>query len=313
MAFKRVPQKFKAALTEVTLGTGDKAVTIGGNYTYPLYAFDDAVKNRTAVGIELTDAGVDKSIPGIAAAFEGCDTIAAQAAKAATLPGVDFLAIRLENADPNGADLPIEKCVEICKEACDAIDIPLVVEGCKNNEKDAKIFSAVANALPGKNVLFMSAHEDNHKNIAAAVGLACNMKVGAESAVDINLAKQLNVLLGQSGLKNENIVMNLGSAAAGYGFEYVVSTMDRVLAAALAQDDKQLQVPVITPVAGEAWGVKEAIVSEADFPEWGPAEERGIEMEVATAACCMAAGSNAVILKHPKSVQTISELVTELI
>lgn len=313
MAFKRVPQKFKAAIAEVTLGTGDKAVVIGGNDTFPLYAFDAPVKNRTAVGLEITDAGVDKSIPGIAAIFEGCDTLAAQAAKAATLPGVDFLAVRLENADPNGEDMPIEDCVKICKEVCDAIEIPLVVEGCKNNEKDAKIFSAVAEALAGKNVLFMSAHEDNHKNIAASVGLANNQKVGAESAVDINLAKQLNVLLNQMGVKNEGIVMNVGSAAAGYGFEYVVSTMDRVLAAALAQDDKQLQMPIITPVAGEAWGVKEAIVSEADFPEWGPAEERGINMEVATAASCMAAGSNAVILKHPKSVQTIAELVSALI
>jgi len=107
-------------------------------------------------------------------------------------------------------------------------------------------------------------------------------------------------------------VMNPGVAAAGYGFEYVVSTMDRIRAAALAQNDAQLQVPIITPVAGEAWGVKESVVSEEDFPEWGPAEERGVNMEVATAMAAIAAGSDAVILRHPRSVEVISQLIAEL-
>ena len=106
--------------------------------------------------------------------------------------------------------------------------------------------------------------------------------------------------------------MNVGSAAVGYGFEYVVSTMDRIKGAAISQDDKQLQMPIITPVADEAWNVKEAMASEADMPEWGPAEDRGISMEVQTAAAVLASGSDAVILKHPKSVATISKMIKEL-
>lgn len=106
--------------------------------------------------------------------------------------------------------------------------------------------------------------------------------------------------------------MNVGSAAAGYGFEYVVSTMDRVKAAALAQGDVQLQMPIMTPVADEAWNVKEAMASEDDMPEWGNQEERGIGMEVSTAASVLACGSNAVILKHPTSVATISKLIKEM-
>ena len=120
-------------------------------------------------------------------------------------------------------------------------------------------------------------------------------------------------IIGQMGVQSENVVMNLGSAAAGYGYEYVASTIDRVKAAALTQNDAQLQMPIVTPVADEAWSVKESIVSEADFPEWGPVEERAINMEVATAAACLAGGSNAVILKHPTSVGTISKLVAELV
>ena len=129
----------------------------------------------------------------------------------------------------------------------------------------------------------------------------------------LELAKQLNVLLSQLGVAPSNIVMNVGTAAVGYGFEYVVSTMDRVKAAALQQGDANLQMPIITPVASEAWGVKEAMASETDAPEWGSQEERGIDMEVETAMAVIAAGSNAVILKHPESIKIISGLMKELV
>ena len=107
--------------------------------------------------------------------------------------------------------------------------------------------------------------------------------------------------------------MNAGSAAAGYGFEYLASTLDRIRAAALAQGDDQLQMPIITPVSTETWGVKEAIMSQADMPQWGDAEERGIEMEIATAAACLAGGSDAVILRHPAAVKTIAEMIAALV
>ena len=119
-------------------------------------------------------------------------------------------------------------------------------------------------------------------------------------------------MISQLGVAPSNIVMNVGTAAVGYGFEYVVSTMDRIKAAALSQDDKQLQMPIITPVADEAWNVKEAMASEEDMPEWGDQEARGIGMEVSTAASVLASGSNAVILKHPTSVATISKMIKEL-
>ena len=106
--------------------------------------------------------------------------------------------------------------------------------------------------------------------------------------------------------------MNVGTATAGYGFEYVVSTMDRIKAAALSQNDAALQMPIMTPIASETYNVKEAVVSEDDFPEWGDRETRAIDMEVTTAAACLASGSNAVILKHPVSVATISKFIKEL-
>ncbi|MDR1204402.1 MAG: acetyl-CoA decarbonylase/synthase complex subunit delta [Peptococcaceae bacterium] len=312
MPFKRTPQQFAASIKEVTIGTGDKAVTLGGENVFPLYSFDAPISNPPKVGVEFSDTGPDRSVPGIAAFYAGADSLGDVAKRACDMPGADFVSLVLESADPNGDDMPIEECVALCREVAEAVSLPLVIQGSKNVEKDAKLFEKVAEALQGKNVLLMSAREDNHKAIAVAAVMAYGQKIGAESSVDINLAKQLNVLVSQLGIGGENVVMNLGTAAAGYGFEYVASTMDRVRGAALAQNDNMLQMPAITPVAGDAWSVKESVAPEEDFPEWGPAEQRGVSMEISTAASVLAAGANAVILRHPDSVAAVSKLVSEL-
>ena len=312
MGFKRVPQKFSASIKEVTIGTGDKAIKLGGENVMPLYTFDAEIANAPKIGVEISDSGYDKTVPGLAEYYAGAETMADIAKKAEAMPGADFVVLTFEGADPNGENKSVDECAAIAKEVADAITAPLAIEGCKNTEKDAELFSKLADVLQGKNVLFISAKEENYKTIAASAGLAYNQKISAESAVDINLAKQLNVLISQMGLQPDTYVMNVGAATAGYGFEYVVSTMDRVKSAALGQNDNMLQMPIVTPVASETWNVKESIVSEEDFPEWGSRESRAINMEVSTAAACIAAGSNAVILRHPVSVATISELVSEL-
>ena len=312
MAFKRMPQTFTSTINEVTIGTGEKAVTIGGSNTLPMYTFDAPRKNKIAVGVEITDNGVDRTLPGIASFYEGAETIAEIAKRASEMPGGDFVVLALEGADPNGDNRPVDECVAIAKEVAGAIDVPLAIIGSKNVEKDTELFSKLAEALQGKNVLFVSAREENYKTVAASAVMAYGNKISAESAVDINLAKQLNVLLSQMGIQPDAYVMNVGSAAAGYGYDYVASTLDRVKDAALAQNDAMLQMPIITPVSQEAWSVKEAIVSEEDVPEWGDRETRGVDMEICTATAVIAGGADAVILRHPDSVATISGLVADL-
>ena len=312
MSFKRVPQTFSGAIKEVTIGTGDKAITIGGENVMPLCAYDAPIANKVRVGLQISDLGFDATLPELAAFYAGCNTVAECAAKAAALPEADFIALELEGSDPNGENKSAEECAEIALSVANAVDCPIVIIGCKNADKNAEVFGKVGEALAGKNVLLMSAKEENYKTIAGSAGLAYKQKISGESAVDINLAKQLNVLISQMGLAPDTFVMNVGSAAAGYGFEYVASTLDRVKGAALSQNDGMLQMPIVTPVGSEAWGVKEAVVSEEDFPEWGSRENRGINMEISTAAACIASGSNAVILKHPESVKTISALVGQI-
>jgi len=310
MPFKRTPQKFNAAIGTLEIGTGANTVKLGGENVLPFYSFDGEIANAPKIGIQISDKG---EIPCVAEYYASAADLAGRAKIAEALPGVDFVALSFESADPAAENVTVEACVENAKAVAEAIAKPLVIMGCKNSEKDAEIFEKVAGALEGKNALFLSAKEENYKGIAAAVGLAYGQKVGAESAVDINLAKQLNVLITQLGVKADSVAMNLGSAAAGYGFEYVVSTIDRVKLAALGQGDNMLAPPIVTPVADDAWSVKEALVDESDMPEWGPAVERGISMEISTAAACLACGSNAVILKHPASVAAISSMISALV
>lgn len=312
MPFNGKSGKFNASIGAVEFGCGEKAIKIGGENVLPFYTFDAPIENAPKVGVMISDLGLENEPAGVKAYYEGCTTMADIAKKAAAMPGADFVCLKLESADPNGQDKSVEDCMAVVKEVVDAIDVPLVIAGCKNVAKDADLLTKASEVAQGKNAIILSAKEEDYKGIGAAAGLAYNQKVGAESAVDINLAKQLNVLISQLGVAPSNIVMNVGTAAVGYGFEYVVSTMDRIKAAALSQDDKQLQMPIITPVADEAWNVKEAMASEEDMPEWGDQEARGVGMEVSTAASVLASGSNAVILKHPTSVATISKMIKEL-
>ena len=312
MPFNAKSGKFSANINTVTMGTGDKAVKIGGENVLPFFTFDAPVENAPKVCIEITDFGLENEPDCVKKYYEGCETVVDMAKKAASMEGVDFLCFRMEGGDPNGANKSTEELISTLKEVAAAVDIPLVVAGCKHVEKDAELLSKAAEAVDGKNAVILAAKEENYKTIGAAAGLAYKQIVGGESAVDINLAKQLNVLMTQLGVDPKSIVMNVGSAAAGYGFEYVVSTMQRVKAAALGQNDNTLQMPIITPVASEVWGVKEAVASEADMPEWGDAEKRGVDMEIETAAAVLAAGSNAVILKHPTAIATISKMIKEL-
>ena len=312
MPFKLTPQPFKAAIKEVEVGSGDKAIKLGGEKTFPFYTFDAEMPNAPKIGVEISDLGFENEVAGIKDFYGDVTNIVEMAKKAAAMEGADFVVLRLEGADPNGANKSVEESAELAKAVADAIDVPMAVMGCKNDEKDSEVFVKVSEVLSGKNVMILSAKEANYKTIGASAGLAYGQKVGAESAVDINLAKQLNVLMTQLGVKPENMVMNVGTAAAGYGYEYVASTLDRTKAAALAQNDNMLQMPIVTPISTETFNVKEAVASEEDMPEWGSQETRAIDMEVVTAAACLASGSNAVILRHPASVATVSKLIKEL-
>ena len=313
MSFAPKTAPFRGRVNAVTLGTGDQAIVIGGQNVLPFYTFDAPIENAPKVGVEISDNAASWDVPGIVDFYAGCNTMADYAAKAETMEGCDFIALNFESADPNGANKSVAECVAEAKAVAAVVTKPIVVLGCKNVEKDAELFSAVAEALTGKNALFMSARSENYKTVGASVALANAQKVGAETADDINLAKQLNIMLKGLNVPAESIVMNIGTAAVGYGYEYVASTLDRIRDAALKQADADLQMPILAPVSTDTWGVKESSASEEDVPEWGNREERGIHMEISTAAANLVGGADAVILRHPAAVAAVKKFIAELV
>ncbi len=313
MSFVPKTQPFNGQINAVTLGTGDNAVVIGGQNVLPFYTFDAPIEHAPKIGVEISDAAAQWDVPGLVDFYAGCNTMAERAKKAETMPGCDFICLNFESADPNGADRPVADCVADAKAVAEVVTKPIVVMGCKNMEKDGKLFTAVAEALQGKNILVMSAKSEDYKTVGASVALACGQKVGAETADDINLAKQLNIMLKGLNVPAGSIVMNIGTAAVGYGYEYVASTLDRIRDAALKQSDADLQMPIVAPISTDTWGVKESTASEDDEPAWGSREERGIGMEVSTAAANLVGGADAVILRHPAAVATIKKVITELV
>ena len=314
MSFVPKTGAYSGKINAVTLGTGDKAIVIGGQNVLPFYTFDAAIENAPKVGIEVCDLTDGYDLPGLEALYAGCNTMAERAAKAAAVEGVDFICLQFASADPNGNDRSVEECVADAKAVAEAVALPIVVVGCKNLEKDEKLLGAIADALRGKIILCMSAKQENCKTVGASVALAYGQKVGAETADDINLAKQLNIMLKKdANVAADNIVMDIGTAAVGYGYEYAASTFDRIRLAALAQSDDDLQMPILATVSLDTYGVKESTASEEDEPVWGSREERAIGMEVSTAAADLTGGADAVVLRHPASIATIKQFITELV
>ncbi|MBE6980321.1 MAG: acetyl-CoA decarbonylase/synthase complex subunit delta [Ruminococcaceae bacterium] len=313
MAFTPKTAPYSGRIHAVTLGTGDKAITIGGQNVLPFYTFDAAIEHAPKIGVEISDAAENWTVPGLAEFYAGCTTMAQRAKKAETLEGVDFVCLNFESADPNGAGRSVAACVADARAVAESCTLPLVILGSRNVEKDGQLFAALAEALQGKNVLIMSAKNENYKTVGASVALAYGQKVGAETADDINLAKQLNIMLKGMSVKPESIVMDIGTAAVGYGYEYAASTFDRIRLAALQQGDSDLQMPILAVASLDAWSVKESTATEEDEPAWGSLEERAIHMEVATAAADLTGGADAVVMRHPKAIAAVKQFITELV
>ena len=313
MSFTPKTAPYSGRVNAVTLGTGDNAIVIGGQNVLPFYTFDAPIENAPKVGVEVSDLASEWEWAGLKEFYAGCTTMADYAKKAESIEGCDFIALNFVGADPNGANRSVADCVADAKAVAEVVTKPIVVMGCKNLERDGELLAALAEALAGKNVLFMSAKNENYKTVGASVALANGQKLGAETADDINLAKQLNIMLKGLNVDPASVVMDIGTAAVGYGYEYAASTFDRIRLAALAQGDNDLQMPILAAVCNDTWGVKESTASEADEPNWGCMEERAISMEVSTAAADLTGGADAVVLRHPESVATIKKFITELI
>ncbi len=314
MAFEIPKQPYSGKIGETSIGTGSAAVTLGGEDSYPFHLFEGSMPNPPKIAMEVWDYDPSEEWP--AAAVEPFkDVISspeAWAKKCVEEYGADIIVLQLKSTDPNGMDRGPEEAAEVAKKVADAIEVPLVLWGTANNEKDEEVLKKISESCEGKNLALAPVEEANHKGVGASA-LGYGHSVVASSPIDVNLAKQLNILLGNLGVKGDKIVVDPTTGGLGYGLEYSYSVMERIMMAALTQEDEKLQVPMINNVGNEVWKSKEAGQTIEEAPTLGDAERRPILMEAVSAVCYLLSGSNVVILRHPESVRLTRSFIDLMI
>jgi acetyl-CoA decarbonylase/synthase complex subunit delta len=222
------------------------------------------------------------------------------------------IALRLAGTHPDRENRTPEDAAKTVSDVLSAISLPLIILGSNHTEKDASVLIAAAEAAKNRNCILGKAQEANYKTIAAAA-MANNHKLIAMSELDINLSKQLNILISQMGFDKEKIITDPMCSALGYGLEYTYSVMERIRLAALAQNDVTMQQPMLGDVGMYVWKIKETQASEADVPQWGPVEERGVAWEAVTALSLLTAGAEFLIMRHPKAIDAVRNIIEELV
>jgi len=313
LAFEIPKQKYSGAIKTVTIGKGDKAITLGGETSYPFYVFEGVMPNKPRIAMEVwdKDPGEDWAAPAYAAIKDVAKDPVAWAQKCVKEFGADAIALVLVSTDPNGDNATAEAAAATAKKVLAAIDVPLIVYGTSNVEKDAEVLPAVAAACADKSITLGPVQDKNYKKIGAAA-LAYNHSVSANSPIDVNLAKQLNILLGQLGVKDTQILVDPTTGGLGYGMEYSYSVIERDRMAALTQEDDKLQSPILSYVGQEVWKVKECKQTNEEAPQLGDQTKRGILMEAITAVDLLLAGSDLLIMRHPQAVKMVKTIIQEL-
>jgi acetyl-CoA decarbonylase/synthase complex subunit delta len=311
MAFQAPTETYSGRIRELAIGT-TKEVKVGGENTLPFYTFEGEMPNGPKIAMEVYDTEPQDWGDELQAALGDVwgDPVA-WAKKCESEFGADMICLQLAGTDPNGANRSVEDAIATVKAVSDAIQVPLMVYGSGNIEKDSELLKAVAEAMQGKNVVLGPAVEDNYKSVAAAA-MGFNSKVAGETPIDVNMAKQLNILMSNLGVPLENLLIDPSTGALGYGLEYCFSVNERIKLAALSQNDAMLQSPTIANLGREVWKAKEAKISQEEAPQWGDARKRGILWETFTAIAVMLAGSDILIMRHPESARLIKQAISDL-
>ena len=311
MAFEIPKTQYTGKVKEVVLGNGDKAVTVGGETAYPFYLFEGEMPNLPKIAMEGWDTPPEEWAEAALKPFNGVtNDPVAWAKKCIDDYGAEMIALQLVSTDPNGLDRGADEAAAVVKKVADAIDVPLIVWGTGNDDKDTEVLRKVAEVCEGKNLILGPVEESDHKKIGASA-IGYHHTVIASSPIDINLAKQLNILLGNLGVPNGQIIMDPTVSSIGYGIEYAYSVMERMRMAGLAQEDERLQFPIICNLANEVWKTKEVHLPDGEA-NMGNAAKRGIMMEAISAMVLLLAGGDVLIMRHPEAIKLVQGIIAEL-
>jgi acetyl-CoA decarbonylase/synthase, CODH/ACS complex subunit delta len=311
-------EKWTSRISTVTVGataseggTRARSVGIGGAAALPFLACDGAVGNPPVVAVEVCDAGAETWPAPLQKAYGAALANPAEWARKAVSFGADMICLRLMGAHPDSGNRSPEECAQTVREVLRAVDVPLIVWGCGVDESDNRVLPAVSSAAKGENCLLGTAREKNYRTLVA-VCLADNHKLIAESPLDINIAKQVNILCADAGFPVTNLVIFPTTASLGYGIEYVYSIQERGRLAGL-RGDKLLAQPVICDVGFEAWRAKEAkappfpTVTDENRPHWGTM------WEAATAIVLLQAGAELLVMRHPDAISLVKKAIARLL
>ncbi len=313
MSFVIPKEQYNGKINTVVLGKGDLQVGVGGETALPFCVFEGDIKNKPIVAMDVYDV-VPKHWPNYLIEYykDVLDDPKKFAKKCIDEYSADAICFHITGVNPDVNTLNAEQAGNLVKELRESISKPLIVYPEAPLEVVADVMKKVSEINEDTNILLGWVEEDNYKTLAAAT-IAYKNNLISLNPLDVNIAKQLNILLTQLGVPEDRIVMDPSSSGLGYGIEYCFSAMERLKIAALLQDDKMTQMPIINNIAAEIWKVKEVKENQETVEDWGNDENRGINWETISAMCMLLSGSNIVTMSHPKAVKIIKDVINELL
>lgn len=318
MSYTVLKESNTGKVREVTLGatpqlggTRSHTITIGGSNALPFHFFEGDHPHRPVVAMEVFDKVPAKYPPSLLAYYQDTINNPGEMAKHCVETfGAELISVRLDGTHPEKGDLSPEKAVEVVQQVQESVKVPLIISGHSHFEKINVVIKKVCEATAGENCLINYVETDNYKTIAAAC-IAYQHTLVAQTPIDVNLAKQLNILLTDMDFPSDRIVMDPLTSTLGYGLEYTYSIMERIRNDGLSGDE-MLDFPMLINPGYESSAVKEARAPEQDYPEWGAPETRSAYWEIATAMSLLAAGAELLIMYHPQAVAVVKQKIQEM-
>ena len=305
-------EKWTGKVKEVKLGGGGrKEVVVGGETTLPFLTFEGSIPNPPKIAIEVRDSEPSGWPSPLLSAWGDAVKDPGAWAKKAVEFGADIIALKLVSAHPEGGNTGAAEAKAAVDKVLSAVDLPVIVTGPGVAEKDNEVLTAASEAAKGQRIALGNCEEKNYRTIAA-VCISDGQVAIAKTPLDINLCKQLNIMLSDIGVQMDSIIMDPDTGALGYGIEYGYSINERLRLAALG-GDAMTALPIINHVGWETWRQKEARASEGVPAAWGDLEERSVIWEEVTASSVINAGCDIVVMCHPKAIERIRSTIDKLV
>ena len=302
--------KYSGTIRPVKMGNDGNEKMVGGAESMPFQLFEGDHPNKPLIAMEVADVKPEEWPETLSQHFSDVyENPVAWAEKCVKVYGAEAIAITLGSTDPNGMNRSAADAAKTAADVIAAVDVPVIVWGCGNTDKDTETLRDITSVIGDKKVCLSPLEDANYRTIGATA-MAFQHPIVAASPIDVNLAKQLNILLENLGVSLDTVLMDPSVGSLGYGIEYTYSVMERIRIAALTQQDEKLQVPIICNLGCEVWKAKETKLPSDDMI--GDQETRGIMMEALTASCMLMAGGEVMIMRHPKAIALAKAMITGL-